>query len=182
MDVTGLLLRRRELMMGKTESGVPMYHPNKTMIKCRTTSANQSVNIFGAGAWSRAYNNIILDDVSIGNASGGIVVPNAGDHTIYFDVPYFNYGSIDSCVYYIRLPNKSVNKGFLYGVVGGVISIDILYSNPPSFVANDNRGDFLQKANIIRIPIGTKQNFVSNTYWAAYTDKIIETEFILIDD
>lgn len=174
-------IRRRHIQT-KADEGIPVLYPSRVMFKCRTTSANQSVNLAASGAWSRRYINIIIDDVPVSGAQeGGITIAEPGDHTVYCDVNWINYGSWDSCIYYVRLPNKSLKDLFVYGYDGSYngIEIDCLRSTPPCVINSDQNA--LSKASVIRIPAGSLSAYAAAAVWGNYTSKMVEVNYKIIE-
>lgn len=165
-------IRRRQIG-GKTDDGIPMYYPSKVMLRCITTDANQTVSIMATAT----YANVIIDGVP---AQGGssITIPEAGDHTIYFDVTSFNYGTISNRVYYLRLPNTALALNFLHYTNSADFTIDVLCETPYAF----NNNNVARWVKGVRVPIGTKAGYVEQGGWSSISpDLITEVKFKLID-
>lgn len=164
----------------------PIEHPDCFRFDFETSEDNTSVNI-GSWTYSR-IDKVILDGSEMPRVNSGgalrVTVPNKGAHVLYIRVftelasNYFLSFALNCS--YVRLPYNT--SDMIKGLIGtgswGIKwdRIDILDTNYIIQVKTDWYATF-GRANIIRVPIGSKQLYADAGLSSATLDKIVEHNF-----
>lgn len=180
-----LFVRRRELLkMG----GAKIEKPDYFRFDFTTSTANEEIEIGKFVA--SMIDDCILDGVTQTptQVSGGktmIVTPDAGEHTLYYHlsgVVPTNYGlSFVHSASYVRLPyDVSVKCLSTYIECGAWANkwdvIDILDTNLVGAVKSNGHTTY-SRADVVNVPIGSKQVYIDAGVKAAVLQKINEVNF-----
>ena len=178
----GLLARRQSMM----EVEPFIEHPDCIRVDFETSEENATLNI---GYYTAPHVDIvILDGASIPKKQSGaalqVTVPNTGTHILYLHLyepmpSNHGFGFPLNCSY-VRFPYNTYDmlKGG-FGKGGWNLKwdrIDILDSNYIAQVKANSYGTFSQ-ADVIRVPIGTKQLYADAGLSSVILDKIVEHNF-----
>ncbi len=177
-------LERRRAMM-RDARRTPIEHPDCIRFDFETSEENATLNI---GYFTAPHVDIvILDGATIPKKQSGaslqVTVPNTGVHILYLhlynSIPNNHMLNFPLSCSYARLPYNTYDM-----IKGGIQAgsnlkwdrIDILDSNYIEQVKRDGYGTF-SKADVIRVPIGTKQLYADAGLSSAMLDKIVEHNF-----
>lgn len=179
-----LFVRRRELLkMG----GAKIEKPDYFRFDFTTSTANEEIQI---GAFARSkIDDCILDGVTQTptevRGKTTIVTPDAGEHTLYYHlsgVVPTNYGlNFVHSASYVRLPYDVSVKCLSNNIQCGAWAnkwdvIDILDTNLVSAVKVNGYKTY-SRADVVNVPIGSKQVYIDAGVSAAVLQKINEVNF-----
>lgn len=173
------MLRRRTMM---ASGGGGIERPDYFRFDFITNQDNQEIQI--GYSLFRSLGDLILDEVSI-TLADYVIVPNAGSHIMYFrlaSVLPSNYGIM--CKFdanYVRIPYNTsemveslrmdVNSWSMRWKI-----IDILDARFIAAVKNNSYGTY-SRADVVNVPIGTKQVYINEGTKTDVTNKMNEVVF-----
>ncbi len=164
----------------------PIEHPDCIRFDFETSEENATLNI---GYFTVPHVDIvILDGATIPKKQSGaalqVTVPNTGTHILYLHlyepIPGNHGFTFPLSCSYVRFPYNTYEMIKCYINKDGLNTkwdrIDILDSNYIGQVKANRYGTF-SSANVIRVPIGTKQLYADAGLSSAILDKIVEHNF-----
>lgn len=179
-----LMLRRRELLkMG----GGKIEKPDYFRFDFTTSAANEEIKI-GAFVHNK-IDDCILDGVTQTPTNVGgktmIVTPDAGEHTLYYHlsgvVPTNHSLSFIHSASYVRFPYDVSVKCLTNNIWCGSLEnkwdvIDILDTNLVVAVKSNGYKTY-SRADVVNVPIGSKQVYIDAGVSSAVLQKINEVNF-----
>lgn len=172
------VVRRRGFITSKGIETIDIDRPNYWRIDFSTDVDNKEVMFGNRDSYSLAasmVNSLILDGVKVSSSVSSIIVPKAGDHTIYMDLNQRNDRPLvilTDTVHptYVRVPINRTASPRAY-VNGELPLVDLL--TPTISLYHPAVSVHI---NILRIPDNISIDTVHST-WTNIADKIVQVHY-----